>query len=65
MSRDEYVRNAIECRDLAAQIKDPNANLQLLLMARAWLKLADYSFAFENIARIVSVATQAEAPKED
>jgi hypothetical protein len=64
MSPDEYVRNAIECMNLAAQIKNPKDRLQLLLMARAWLKLADYSFMFDDVAKIVSVVTP-EAPKQE
>jgi hypothetical protein len=48
---------------LAAQIEDPKDKLQLLLMARAWLKLADYGFMFDDMAKIV--AAQTEAPKEE
>jgi len=63
MTRDEYRRNAVECMHLAAQIEDPKDKLQLLLMARAWLKLADYGFMFDDMAKIV--AAQTEAPKEE
>jgi len=65
MTRDEYQRNAVECMHLAAQIEDPKDKLQLLLMARAWLKLAEYGFVFDGLARIVGVAAQTEAPKEE
>ena len=65
MSRDEYRRNASECMQLAAQMEDPKDKLQLMMMARAWLKLADYSYMFENMARIVGVAAaQGEATEE-
>jgi len=65
MTKDQYRRNAVECMCLAAQIEDPKDKLQLMLMARAWLKLADFSFRFEDRAQMVAVATQVEAPREE
>jgi hypothetical protein len=64
MTRDQYQRNASECMKLAAQMEDPNDKLQLMMMARAWLKLADYSFVFEEAAQIVGIVTKTEGPKE-
>jgi hypothetical protein len=65
MSKDEYRRNATECMHLAIQMEDPKDRLQLLLMAQAWLKLADYTFAFEDTALIARAASKPEAPKEE
>ena len=65
MSREEYVRNASQCMNLAAQMEDPNDRLRLLTMARAWLMLADYGFIFDDTARIVAAVTAPEAPQEE
>lgn len=39
---DEYRANAVASANFAATVNDPNAQVVLLNMAEAWLRLAEY-----------------------
>jgi hypothetical protein len=42
VSREEYLRFAAECWAIAETVYDPSSKAQLLAMAAAWRKLAEF-----------------------
>jgi len=63
MSQDDYQRRALECTALARLVKNPDQAAQLLGMAQAWLRLADYALMFQDAAAVIATQTETDQEK--